>query len=324
MSTPLISVILPIYKVEEYLDRCVNSLLAQSYSNLEIILVDDGSPDRCPQLCDAWAKKDPRIRVVHKKNGGLSDARNAGLAVATGELISFIDSDDWIEPHFFRILYEALSGSGSQIASCEYRKAYEGQPLPPVSSDYQYHTLTTVEAMSALIDNKVQQVVWNKLYRRDLIGDTLFDVGKYHEDEFWSYQIIGRCNKLAVTDYVGLNYFQRDDSIMGETYSLKRLDAVEAKALRQTYLDRSFPELHNKGRVNLLFTCLYHGQLAQKHLKDSEKKSAQSYLRSVVRQTPLRVKETKNLAAIHKVWLWLCQRSFALTCSLRNLFHIGM
>ncbi len=181
MSTPLISVILPIYKVEEYLDRCVNSLLSQSYSNLEIILVDDGSPDRCPHLCDEWAKKDGRIHVVHKKNGGLSDARNAGYAVATGDLISFIDSDDWVEPDFFRVLHEALTENDCDISTCEYRKAYEGQALAPTTGNYGFRIFNQTEAMSALIDNKVQQVVWNKLYRRSVIGDILFDKGKYHE-----------------------------------------------------------------------------------------------------------------------------------------------
>ena len=324
MSTPLISVILPIYKVEEYLDRCVNSILAQSYTHLEIILVDDGSPDRCPQLCDDWAKKDPRIRVVHKKNGGLSDARNAGLAVATGELISFIDSDDWVEPDFFRILYEALSQSNSDIASCEYRKAYEGQHLPPVSPTYQYHTLNRSEAMSSLIDNSLQQVVWNKLYKRSAIEGVLFAKGKYHEDEFWSYQVIGRCNQVAVTNYVGLNYFQRADSIMGETYSKKRLDAVEAKALRQEFLDLHMPTLSTKGRINLLFTCLYHGQLAYKHLSHKEKKVVLQLLESTVQHNTLFLKEMESISPIHKTWLWCAQYNFTLTCRLRNMLKIGM
>ena len=324
MSTPLISVILPIYRVEEYLDRCVNSLLAQSYSNLEIILVDDGSPDRCPQLCDEWAKKDRRIRVVHKKNGGLSDARNAGFAVATGDLISFIDSDDWVEPAFFEILYEALTANDCDISSCEYRKVYEGESPAPTNSSYHCHILNQAETMSALIDNKVQQVVWNKLYRRRVIDGILFDVGKYHEDEFWTYQIMGNCQRLGVTDYVGLNYFQRADSIMGETYSKKRLDAVEAKARRQAYLDAQFPDLSAKGKVNLLFTCLYHGQLAQKSLKGADRKTALGYLKSIISRNRLPLTQMVGLSSSHKLWLWLSQRSLPLTCFLRNLLKIGM
>ena len=324
MSTPLISVILPIYKVEEYLDRCVNSLLAQSYSNLEIILVDDGSPDRCPHMCDELAKKDSRIRVVHKINGGLSDARNAGFAVATGDLISFIDSDDWVEPSFFEVLYEALTLNGCDISSCEYRKVYEGESPTPADSGYHCHILNKTETMSALIDNKVQQVVWNKLYRRSVIDGILFDVGKYHEDEFWTYQVIGNCQRLAVTDYVGLNYFQRADSIMGETYSKKRLDAVEAKARRQAYLNSHFPDLSAKGKIRLLFTCLYHGQLTQKSLKGTDRKTALCYLKSTVSHNRLPLAQMLGLSSSHKLWLWLSQRSFSLTCFLRNMLNIGM
>ncbi len=324
MSQPLISVILPIYKVEEYLDRCINSLLAQSYSNLEIILVDDGSPDRCPQMCDEWAKKDSRIRVVHKINGGLSDARNVGFAVATGSLISFIDSDDWVEPDFFRILYEALISNGCDISACNYRKAYGGQTLPPVESNYQCSVLTQTEAMSALIDNRLQQVVWNKLYKRSIVEGILFEKGKYHEDEFWSYQAIGRCETIAVTDYVGLNYFQRADSIMGETYSKKRLDAIEAKFLRQQYLDEHFPDLKNQGRINLLFTCLYHGQLCRKQLSGSDYKEAITYLKSIVKQNHVSISDLKCHSFTHKLWIILCQTVYTLTCSLRNLLKIGM
>lgn len=324
MSTPLISVILPIYKVEEYLDRCVRSIINQTYAHLEIILVDDGSPDNCPRICDDWAKKDPRIRVVHKKNGGLSDARNAGLAVATGELISFIDSDDWVEPAFFEVLYKALTKNDCDIASCEYRKVNEGEALSPTFPEHQCQVLAQTDAMSALIDNKIQQVVWNKLYRRSAVDDIFFDVGKYHEDEFWSYRVIGRCKRFVATDYVGLNYFQRAGSIMGESYSKKRLDAVEAKARRQVYLDEHFPCLSSKARANLLFTCLYHGQLSQKALKGIDRKSALCYLKNIICRNRLPLAQMGNRLFSHKLWLWLSQRSFPLTCFLRNILNIGM
>ena len=121
----LISVIVPIYQVEPYLDRCVKSIVNQTYKNIEIILVNDGSPDGCPAICDAWAERDSRVKVIHKENGGLSDARNAGLAVAAGELISFIDSDDWIEPDFLTALYDAMEQTGAEIAECATTYAAE-------------------------------------------------------------------------------------------------------------------------------------------------------------------------------------------------------
>ena len=121
----LISVIVPVYNVEAYLDKCISSIVNQTYRNLEIILVDDGSPDNCPAMCDAWAKKDSRIRVIHKLNGGLSDARNAGMTVTTGELMAFVDSDDWIDVHYIEYLYNALRQSNADISACDLREVYD-------------------------------------------------------------------------------------------------------------------------------------------------------------------------------------------------------
>ena len=118
MDNVLISVIVPVYKVEDCLDKCVRSIAGQTYTDLEIILVDDGSPDRCGAICDAWAQKDSRVHVIHKQNGGLSDARNAGMKIATGQFVSFIDSDDWIDPDFLEVLMTAMKEQNAQIAEC--------------------------------------------------------------------------------------------------------------------------------------------------------------------------------------------------------------
>src|SRR5699024_3764138 len=120
-----ISIIIPIYGVEKYIDRCVNSVVNQTYRNLEIILVDDGSPDNCPSICDEWAKKDRRIKVIHKKNGGLSDARNVGMNSATGELIGFIDSDDWVCEEMYQLLYENMKQNDSDISACGVKMVWE-------------------------------------------------------------------------------------------------------------------------------------------------------------------------------------------------------
>ena len=129
VDTAKISVIVPVYKVEPYLDKCVSSIVNQTHKNLEIILVDDGSPDNCPAMCDAWAEKDSRIRVMHKTNGGLSDARNAGMAVATGELMAFVDSDDWIVPDMYEYLYQRLTEDNSDIAACGVQMVWEDKKL---------------------------------------------------------------------------------------------------------------------------------------------------------------------------------------------------
>lgn len=323
-NLPLISVIVPVYNVENWLKRCVDSISNQSYRNLEIILVNDGATDSSGELCDELALKDERIKVVHKPNGGLSDARNAGVQHATGTFISFIDSDDWIEKDFFANLYNLMKEHDCEIAGCSYRKCTD--ICEPVVWDKSWgcKIFNNVEAMSALIDNSVQQVVWNKLYLKSVIDGIDFAKGKYHEDEFWSYQVFTRVNKYVENDYVGYNYFQRADSIMGEKYSLKRLHVVEAKAERQKYLEMHMKELAPKGRVSVLFTCMYHGQLALKQLEQDECNKAISVLNDVINNLDLKTEDYNNLSMTHKVWAYLCKWSLKFTCTVRNFLKVGL
>ena len=255
---PLISVIVPIYNVEKYLARCVDSIVNQTYKNLEIILVDDGSPDRCPQMCDDYAKKDSRIKVVHKKNGGLSDARNAGLAVATGEYISFIDSDDYVSDDFFECLLDVMNKENSDIAECSVVKFYEDNRFDEFSDDLSVKTYDTQDAMSALIaENQFHQHVWNKLYKTELVKDIPYAVGKLNEDEFWTYQVFGRANKVSKLNKTMYYYFQRNSSIMGVGYNIRRLDALEGKANRQNILRTIFPTSVRKQRlICMVHVCL--------------------------------------------------------------------
>lgn len=322
-SAPPISVIVPVCNVEPYLDRCVQSVADQTYMNLEIILVDDGSPDNCPAMCDAWAEKDSRVRVIHKENGGLSDARNAGMAAASGEYIAFVDSDDWVEPDFLRVLYDVVRGTPCDVAGCAHRVVRSGDEPPQSAEEYGAKAYSREEAMGALIADRVRQVVWNKLYPRALIADIPFEKGKYHEDEFWSWQVFARLEKYAQTGYVGYNYFQREESIMGEGYSLKRLDAVEAKLRRQRFLEAEMPELARRGRINLLFTCLYHGQLAQKYLQGDERKQALSALQEAVKRYPLTREDKETMRFTHRVWARLAETGFVSVCRLRNILRIG-
>lgn len=318
----LISVIIPIYNVEKYLNRCIESVVTQSYKNLEIILVDDGSSDRCPEMCDEWMKRDKRIKVIHKKNGGLSDARNAGMKIAIGKYVSFIDSDDWIENKFFEILMDTINRYQCDVVGCRYRKTTDMKQTKNIITETICYNCIT--AIAALIDNKIEQVVWNKVYKKDMIKDILFEKGKYHEDEFWSYQVLGRIHKYVEVDYIGYNYFIRSNSIMGKKYSLNRLDAIEAKVYRQVYLEKNFPELALKGKINLLFSCLYQGQLSLKELKKDEKNIAIEALQEVVLKYPIYYEELKKDRITQAVWLLLEQRFFVFTCKMRNIIGIGI
>lgn len=323
-SQPLISVIVPVYNVEPYLDRCVQSIVDQTYTNLEIILVDDGSPDNCPAMCDAWAEKDSRIKVIHKENGGLSDARNAGMAIAAGEYIAFVDSDDWIAPNMYELLYTRMTAEDCDIAACGVEMVWEDEtPSRPLTNAGNCF-LDTASAMEALLDESMlKHPVWYKLYKASLLQDLPFPVGKCHEDVFWSYQAIARARRVSVCDTPCYYYLQRAGSIMGGSYSPKRLDAVEAKAEMTEYIAEHFPTLAGKARVNLAFTCLYHGQLSLKHLSGPERKKALAYLKATLKAHSLSPADHRDRPLTHRVWLHLAQHAFILTCRLRNAAGVG-
>lgn len=320
----IISVIVPVYKVEAYLDRCVRSIIDQTYPSLDIILVDDGSPDNCPAMCDAWAKKDRRIRVIHKPNGGLSDARNTGVAAAKGEYISFIDSDDWIAPEMLDRLMHAMERDDSDIAACAVEMVWEDGRPGQMLTGRKNCVLDQHDAQRALLrENTLKQPVWYKLYRKETIEAIPFPVGKYHEDVFWSYQAVGKARRVSLIDYVGYFYFQRSDSIMGEGYSLKRLDALEALTKRHACFLETEPDLELEARISIFFGCMYHGQMAIKHLRGQEKAAAIRRVKSVVRQYRLSLRECSCRKPSQRLWLMSSQISLPLTCRVRNMLHIG-
>lgn len=319
----LISIIIPVYNVEKYLDKCIDSVVNQTYTNLEIILVNDGSTDNSPAICNNWADKDNRIKVISKENGGLSDARNAGLAAANGEYIAFADSDDYIEPDMYEKLINTIYQTESDIALCKFRYVYETEQYSVCSADsFDITEYSAFNAMSALIDDRIRQVVWNKLYKTQLIKDILFDAGKFHEDEFWSYKVIGKASKIAEIDYTGYNYLQRENSIMNKRYSIRRLDALEAKCLRQSYLDSEYPGLSEKGRINLIFFAIYNGQMTLKYLKKSEKKSAFIQLKKCINKN-IALLDFSKLPAKQKIWFTLAKFSLKICCTIRNTLKIG-
>ena len=205
----LISVIIPIYNVEQYINQCLQSICMQSYKNLEIILVDDGSSDHCPEMCDEWAEKDSRIHVIHKKNGGLSEARNVGISCAKGEYIAFVDSDDWVEKDLYQKLWNELHKNNAQIAACRIVKVFEA-----TSEEQKIYSeqkiFTSKEALQTLLKGQdFCAVAWNKLYRRKCICRIDFPVGKTHEDEFWTYQVFGKAKTIVKIERKLYYYFQR-------------------------------------------------------------------------------------------------------------------
>lgn len=326
ISYDLISVIIPVYKVEKYFDKCIESVINQSYRNLEIILVDDGSPDNCPAMCDAWAKKDSRIKVIHKTNGGLSDARNAGMAAATGELMGFVDSDDWISPDMYQQLHKLMKTDDSDIVACGVEMVWEDETPSRRLTKSGCRLLNQEEAMRAIIEESwLKQPVWYKLYKTALIRDIPFPVGKYHEDVFWSYQAVAKAKKVSVIDRVGYYYVQHNGSIMGESYSLKRLDAIEAKKNRILFIHERFPTLETLTQIDLLFSCMYHGQMAIKYLENLERKQVFKLLKDIVLCCPMpHGDEYRKKSITQKFWMCLAKKNLFLACWIRGGLGIGL
>ncbi len=322
----LISIIVPVYKVEQYLEKCIESIVNQSYKTLEIILVDDGSPDSCPEICDDWACKDPRIKVIHKENGGLSDARNAGLRIAKGQYVAFVDSDDWIDKYMYEILLQCIQTTGSDIACCGITKIFEDKKAEdskaPKGDSESFYTQDALKEL--ILNRKIQQVVWNKLYRKDLLKEIMFECGKCNEDEFWTYQIVGNASRITVLDYAGYFYLQRAGSIMNEGYSLKRLDAIDAKVCRQGYIEQNYPKLTTLAKKDLLYSCLYQGQLSFKYLNHEDCAFAINHLKSIFKENYFDVNKMAGLTFKDKLWLSLGCISLRFTCKLRNYINVGL
>ena len=297
----LISVIVPIYNVEDYLERCVDSIINQTYKNLEIILVDDGSPDNCPQMCDDYAKKDSRIKVVHKKNGGLSDARNAGMKVATGEYVSFIDSDDYVSLDFYETLFQTMIDNDSDIVECSIVKFYENEKFDEYSDDQMIENFNTVDGLEELInENSFHQYVWNKLYKSSIALDIPYEVSKLNEDDFWTYQIFGRAKRVTRLNRTLYYYFQRSSSIMGNGYNIRRLDEIEGKANRQKYIEKYFPSLVVQSKLNLYATCIFSYQSVLKYMNGEDKKKASKIITKYRKQCEPSFSEISSIKIVQR------------------------
>ncbi len=223
----LISIIVPVYNVGQYLDRCMTSILQQTYRRLEIILVDDGSTDSSPAKCDAYARKDSRVRVIHKPNGGLSDARNAGLAVASGDYIGYVDSDDWIEPDMYERMHQACAAHGAQLAVCRYFCEYKdhtvaggGGSVVPLSRE----ALLEIY-ISGHEEYVIYNSVWSKLFHRDLVSGALFPKGRNSEDIMYTTRAFCKVERAVYLDQCFYHYvLDREGSIMNEADNKRMFD----------------------------------------------------------------------------------------------------
>ena len=247
MNREKISLVVPIYKVEKYLNKCIESLIGQTYNNIEIILVDDGSPDNCPHICDEWASKDKRIAVIHKQNGGLSDARNAGIEAATGRYISFVDSDDYLSLDFCEILIDAIKKNKADIAMGDVSLVYEDKSLIKFTNVTKNQEVC-VPGIDVIYDNAIRynMTAWAKVYKKELFDGIKYPVGRLHEDEFVFFKVLAKCNMFVINNNAKYYYLQRGTSIMYTKTEKNVRDTLDAFEDKFNFLEKNSKQNHQQ------------------------------------------------------------------------------
>lgn len=244
MNKDLITIVIPAYNVEEYLPKCIDSVINQTYSNLEIILVDDGSPDSCGKICDNYKKMDNRIKVIHKENGGLSDARNVAIDICKGKYITFIDSDDYVSKKYIENLYIALISNNADISTCDYISFSNKVEKKYIT--FKSIPLNNIDALENMLYQKnVTTCAWGKLYKTSLFKDIRYPKGKICEDLDTTYKLFAKSKKIVITNNNDYFYFQRPSSIINSKFNIKRLDALDFATNETKYIKKHFPSIIN-------------------------------------------------------------------------------
>lgn len=316
-----ISVIVPVYQSEKYLKKCIESILQQTYKNIELILVDDGSPDSSGSICDAYLYNDERIIVLHKKNAGVSDTRNCGLNASVGSIIFFVDPDDWIETSTLEMMYNKMESDKSDIVVCGVKYVNEENHVLRIAQVSSDRCLSTQDAMRQFLHlGDIKQQIWDKMYKKETIGETRFPVGRSIEDVFWVHQVIGNANNISILNDALYNYLQRPDSVMGAGYTVKWMDSLDALEERCNYIQKKFPLLLSDALSLFIRTCMYHLQLAILTKQDSNVKKE---IISRIDFFKIRRSNCKLSSIKLKIWINLFVLFPTFICKLRNLLKVG-
>lgn len=303
----LISIIVPIYNVEKYIFKCVDSIINQTYKNIEIILVDDGSTDNSGTICDEYEKKDNRIKVIHKKNGGLSDARNVGIDKAKGDYLVFVDSDDWVSDKMIEYLYNNACKYKADIVQGDYIKAYtEYNCIKNIKEEINHYN--SIGALNNLYEEECTKsvVVWNKIYKKDLFEEIRFPKGKLHEDEFTTYKLLHKAKNVVDSNIPIYYYRQREGSIMQSEFSEKRLHALEALIERKAYFkENNLGELEDK-TTSLICTRLKGFYIKVKESNIPNKDKVLKDLKNKMKKNYILFIKNKGITTKGKITLTIC------------------
>lgn len=286
MSQPLISIIVAIYNVAPYLKECIQSILEQTYTNIEIILVDDGSTDDSGRICESL--KDDRTKVIHQKNQGLSQARNSGIEASSGSYLLFVDGDDYISSTMVETLYNSMILENADMVISNFFRVTEKGVKIESKDPLGYEVFTPIQFLETLcgrLNYACRVVAWNKLYKREIFQTIRYPKGKIHEDEFVIVDIVLECKKIVVVPDHLYYYREREGSIMKSKWTIRRLDVVEAFFLRCNNYD-SIPEIRKYSAYNLKRGIVYYGSYYQSisWKRDEEHKKRDMYLQKLLKQ----------------------------------------
>lgn len=300
----MISVIVPIYNVEKYLRRCIDSILSSDYKDLEIILVNDGSLDNCLDICKEYQSKDERIKVIDKENGGLSSARNAGLDLAKGEYISFIDSDDYISSDYFSFMLKNMEETNADISVCGHYMAYENGKITNVSRENvirSFNSYEGIDAMNMRFFGFFDFASWDKLYKKTLFHDIRFPVGKKSEDWFTLPLLFKRAKKICYNSQPKYYYFQRIGSITRDNNNVN-FDAIEASDFVLDMIRREKPQYEDGALISCVFAYIgvyNHIFLNKRYIKETREISEK------VKDHYKKIHDKKKIVGLKKIQLFL-------------------
>ncbi|WP_298770870.1 glycosyltransferase [uncultured Fibrobacter sp.] len=254
----LVSIVIPVYKVENFLSNCIESVLRQTFKDFELILVDDGSPDNCGKICEDYAQNDSRIKVIHQSNGGLSAARNSGIDIAKGDYLTFIDSDDFVFPHYLETLVKMCRDNDADMSVCGLVRCSAKDSLSDVFEDVSKmdFKIFAENKMDFLFSTKqMYTTAWGKLYKRFIFDTLRYPVGKHHEDLFVTYKTIHLANKVVICDYPGYVYRMNEKSIVNESYTPQKWHTIEACLERGQFIELNYPEQKKYAYRAVVYYC---------------------------------------------------------------------
>lgn len=254
----MVSVVVPIFKTEKYLRQCIESIVSQTYSDLQIIFIDGDSPDSSKKICEEYAVKDLRITILCHENEGLSSDRNVGIGIAKGEYITFIDGDDFIAPDMIENMMKAAQSENADMVACQVIRCEEHDtpetvefPKPAFSSEL----FTRADKMRAFLKGKkIGTTAWAKLYRTNMFKEIKYPVGKNHEDVFTTYKLVHIANKLCIINSVGYVY-RKNLSGLSKGFSMTRLDSIKGNLERVKFIEEKYPDLIDEAYTGVIYSC---------------------------------------------------------------------